>query len=541
MHGATDNRRAAAFRAPLALACALILLVPLACARFAPEERGPEEAAAPAEFSLFEDASPSPDRWWTQFNSPELDLLVDRAMAGNLTLRQIQARLAQAEMLAVQSGAARYPTLDASGDLSATRRRTDTGVSEDPLDRAARNLRATGALVGAAANPAPTFAGAIQSAQTQAQAAETLLSDPPPSAVTAVSHSYRFGLSTGFEVDLWGRLNARHQAALLDYEASAEELHAAMLSLSGAVARQWLAITAARRELELVRRQIELNRTRLDLLEMRLRRGLATALDVYQQRQVVAQTESLLPPLDASLETARHELAALLGLPPRAELGLETADFPRPGPLPDPGLPAELLAARPDVRAAGLQLRAADWRVGAARADRLPALRLTGSAAYNASEWDLLFDNWFATLAASLTGPVFDAGRRRAEVARTRAVAEERLAAYRQTVLNSVKEVENALLQETRQAALLDALNAELDAARATQEQALDRYRNGLVDYLPVLSALLQIQALERRILQAELVRLERRVQACVALGGAWMAEDTAARARPPHVEEVTP
>lgn len=136
---------------------------------------------------------------------------------------------------------------------------------------------------------------------------------------------------------------------------------------------------------------------------------------------------------------------------------------------------------------------------------------------------------------------MFDAGRRKAEVARTRAVADERLAAYRQTVLNSVKEVENALLQETRQVELLAALNRELDAARATQDQALDRYRNGLVDYLPVLSALLQIQALERRVLQAELVRLERRVQACVALGGAWMAEDTAAPARPPHGEEVTP
>ncbi len=541
MRGAPDRGQAAALRALRLLPCALLLLVPGSCARFAPGARGPEAAGAPAAFTLYEDTAPAPDRWWTQFHSPELDLLVDRAMEGNLGLRQIQARLLQAEMLAVQAGTARYPTLDASGDLSATRRRTDTGVSEDPMERAARNLKATGTLVGAAAKPATTFSGAVQSAQTQLQAAETLLTDAPGSAVTAVSHSYRFGLSTGFEVDLWGRVNARHQAALLDYEASAEDLRAAMLSLSGAVARQWLAITAARQELELVRRQLELNRTRLELLELRLRRGLATALDVYQQRQIVAQTESLLPPLESSLESARHELAVLLGLPPRAELGLETGPFPNPGPMPDPGLPADLLARRPDVRAAGLELRAADWRIGAARADRLPALRLTGSAAYDTREWDLLFDNWFATLAASLTGPVFDAGRRKAEVARTRAVADERLAAYRQTVLNSVKEVENALLQETRQVELLAALNRELDAARATQDQALDRYRNGLVDYLPVLSALLQIQALERRVLQAELVRLERRVQACVALGGAWMAEDTAAPARPPHGEEVTP
>jgi outer membrane protein TolC len=187
------------------------------------------------------------------------------------------------------------------------------------------------------------------------------------------------------------------------------------------------------------------------------------------------------------------------------------------------------LARRPDVRAAGLDLQAADWRFAAARADRLPSLRLTASASYGADSWALLFDNWAATLAGSLTGPIFDAGRRKAEVERTRAVAGESLARYQERVLVSVKEVENALLQETKQGEYIGALKRALEAVRASYEQAQQRYRKGLNDYLPVLSALTQLQVLERRLVIAEFDRLGDRVSLCLALGGSWMTDTLAA------------
>ena len=326
-------------------------------------------------------------------------------------------------------------------------------------------------------------------------------------------------------MDLWGRVHARRQAALLDLEASREDMYAAMLSLTGTVARQWLAIAARKQELLLVWEQLALNKTSLELMELRFRNGMATALDVFQQRQIVAQTESLIPALEEALQTAHYELAVLLGKAPRDETPVLADSLPATGPLPDPGLPADLLARRPDVRAAGLQLQAADWRVSVARADRLPALRLSASAGYGADEWSLLFENWAATLAGSVTGPVFDAGRRKAEVERARAVVEERLAAYRLKVLESVKEVENAMMRETRQQEYVAALEAERDTAKATYEQALQRYKNGIIDYLPVLTALTQLQAIERKLLQAEHNRLERRIQLYIALGGGWMEE----------------
>lgn len=502
------------------------------CARLAPPTRVADNTWAPEAFSLYDHAPPAPEHWWLLFESEELNHLVAQALADNLSLQQVYARLTQAEMLARQAGAPLLPDLEFSGDASATRRQRTVDSPVSTLDRVSQQLSAAGTLL----NPTvqggdDSLSSTLRSAQARVRAAETLLEEPPPSRVAGTTRSYGFGLASGYEVDLWGRVRARHQAALLDYEASKEDLYAAMLSLSGTVARQWLTLAAQQQEYDLVLGQLALNKQTRDLIELRFRNGLANALDVYQQRQIVAQTESLLPTLEENLQATRYELAVLLGQPPRTELGIVADTLPEVGPLPEPGLPADLLARRPDIRAAGLALQAADWRVSAARADRLPALRLSASAGFDADDINVLFDNWMARLAGSLTGPIFDAGRRKAEVERTRAVAEERLLAYRNKILDSVKEVEGAMLREYKQSAYVEALKHERDTAQAAHDQALDRYMKGISDYLPVLSALTQLQALERRLVQAEHRRLEHRIQLCVALGGAWMMQEHASAA----------
>jgi outer membrane protein, multidrug efflux system len=510
-----------------AILTALYPLFVVSCARFAPENQILSESNAPDAFTLYEETAPVPDRWWELFESEELDRLVDQALEDNLSLQQIYARMTQAEMLARQAGALRWPTLDTTSTISSTVRHLDTGEAPlSDLELLNRNLTAVNTLIGGAPAAGADAATVLRSVQSRLRAADTLMTSPPSSSTTTTTHSYRFGLASGFEVDLWGRLHAAHEAARLEYAATQEDAYAAMLSLSGSVVRQWLAVAAQRQELELIREQRVLNKTTLELMELRYRNGLATALDVFQQRQIVAQTESLIPPLESSIQVNLHELAVLLGKAPREELDLGANALPGLGPLPAPGLPADLLAYRPDVQAAGLQLQTAQWRIAAARANRLPALRLTGSASYGAEEWSLVFDNWMASLAGSLTGPIFDAGQRKAEVERTRAVAEERLARYRERVLQSVKEVENGLLRESKQAEYIEALRRELEVARTSHQQAEERYRKGLNDYLPVLSALTQIQVLERRLVQAEYARHEQRVVLCVALGGTWMKGD---------------
>ena len=136
----------------------------------------------------------------------------------------------------------------------------------------------------------------------------------------------------------------------------------------------------------------------------------------------------------------------------------------------------------------------------------------------------MLLDNWFAQLAASVTGPIFDGGRRKAEVERTQAVVEERLAAYREVVLGAIAEVEDALVLLDRQQAYIQALDVQLAAAQNAHREALGRYRKGLTDYLPVLTALRNRQGLERDVVEAAHDHLVYRVQLHLALGGGWMA-----------------
>jgi len=491
------------------------LLTLASCATFAPPERTAEPLPLPEQFTIYEDTAPAPDRWWEGLESEELNGLVAEALRDNFTLQQAYARLVQAANVARQAGALRWPGLSVTGDASATRQHTDTGASTGPaeqLQEVSSTLAQVESIVSFLTGGGTVSGGApTQSAQ--------------PSERTFTTESYRFGLASSYELDLWGRVRSQHQAARADLDASYEDVCTAMFSLAAEVTLNWLDILAYNQTLALLHEQLEANRTRLDLMELRYRKGLATALDVYQQRQVVAQTESTIPPLEARLGTAHHQLAVLLGNAPRTGLDLTDAAFPSIGALPEAGVPADLLARRPDVRAAGLRLRAADWRVSAARADRLPGIQLTASASYGAEEWSLVFDNWMSRLAGSLTGSIFDAGRRRAEVERTRAVVDERLAAYRQAVLTAIREVEDALINETKQAEYIEALDGQLAVARASQREALGRYQKGLNDYLPVLNALTAVQSLERTLVEANRARLGYRVQLCRALGGSWMHE----------------
>ena len=480
--------------------CAIATSILAGCVSFPPPERGVNDLVLSDAFRMYGPTAETPDRWWERFDSPALNALVDEALSENFSLRQAVARMEQAVAVARQNRAALFPEADVSADFSATANHQATGSGALRAASTSQRLEALGILSGA---PQTRAAGNGEG--------------------TITSESYGLGIAANYEVDLWGRLRSGTRAALLDVSATTEDLYAAMQTVVGQVVLTWLDLLQVRQTLDVTRAQLETNLTTLELIELRFSKGLATALDVFQQRQVIAQTESILPPLESQHEVLAHELAVLLGKAPRTPLELGGDAFPEPGPYPHYGLPADLLARRPDVRAAGLRLQAADWRVSVAKADRLPALFLAGGFSFSGDEFDMIFDNWLATLAGSLTGPVFDAGRRRAEVERTQAVANERLDAYRLVVLTSIGEVENALVQMDRQQAFIDALGRRLEAANNSHTEALNRYRKGLNDYLPVLTALTVAQNLERSTVGAEHDLLVFRVQLHLALGGDWM------------------
>ncbi len=277
--------------------------------------------------------------------------------------------------------------------------------------------------------------------------------------------------------------------------------------------------------LHLLEQQLATNQALLELVELRFTQGLATALDVRQQRQQISAMEAELPLVKGRFETLRTQLALLVGVTSQGELPLPEGTLPEPPAIPSAGLPLDLLTKRPDVRAARRRVMAADHRVGVAVADRFPALRLSGGIGFSDDEVDTFFLQWIYNLAVNFVGPIYDGGRRSAEVDRARAEVEEKLHGFGQTVLRALKEVEDALALERRQVEHLTALQRSVSQARETLVDARSRYVSGLTDYLPVLAAVQTLQVAERREVSGRRQRLSYRVQLHRALGGTWTSE----------------
>ncbi|MFW6323454.1 MAG: efflux transporter outer membrane subunit [Desulfovibrionales bacterium] len=455
----------------------LLLLFGLAgCATFAPAPRAVPPVELPKQYTLYTEDDPGPGEWWKNFSSVELNRLVEQALAENFDIRTARARLKQAGAQAKKAGAELYPSLDA--DAGASRRRA--------------YVRDNGN-------------GGAQ--------------------ITDVEE-YSLGLAAGYELDLWGRLRAARTSELKTAFAAREDLEAAAMTVTAEVVSTWIDLIAVRRETTLLKEQIKINENLLELQRFRFENGLANALDLSQQMENLASIRSELPLLEAETRVFENALALLVGRTGLDDFPITQKELPAPIPLPETGVPAGLLASRPDVRAAGLRLQSADWSIAAARAERLPALRLTGGASYSSAGLDTLFSNWLTTLAANLTAPLFDGGRRKAEVTRTRAVAEERLAEYGAVVAEAVKEVEDGLVREQNQGRYLKRLNEQLDAAELAMRQARIRYLNGESDYLNYLTGIQNVQQLQRRIVVQRAELLKFRVALYRALGGSWIDQD---------------
>ena len=419
-----------------------------------------------------EPATPLFDPWWKMFCDPRLDDLMARLFAGNLDLQRGLARLRQAQAGFAVTHAGQWPNAMLSGE-------------------AARN-RSPGGFVG---------------------------------------DSYQGALAVGYEVDLWRKFASRSEAAAAEVAASAADVEALYLSLSAQLADLYYLVVEQYAQRELIRNSIAAFRDTLERVERRYRAGLVEAVDVYQARQNLRATEARLPAIEVQLRTAQHAIDVLLGeYPDPQELGIveDLAEDPAQFPA---GLPASLLARRPDVQAAFARVRAADAGVAAAIADRLPAISLLGAAGRARTETVAgLLAGSIWSLGADLSLPILDGGRRRAEVERRQALLEENLAVYRQTVLNAFREVENGLVANRTTEERIALLAEQTAAAESSLRLALDRYLQGVTDYLPVLVAQANQLESQSRLISARRQLISDRIALAKALGGRWMDQQLTRR-----------
>lgn len=298
-------------------------------------------------------------------------------------------------------------------------------------------------------------------------------------------------------------------------------MSAAHVSVAAQAVEAWLDLAWAAESERLIAEQLATQQRLLDTLGHRFEIALASGLDLEQQRAVVLGIQAGIPRTEAARQTAALRLAALAGDPGGAA-EFQAESLPVLPPLPDTGIPADLLERRPDVVAARVRAEAADARAAQAVAARLPSLRLSGSLFFQATSLTDLLDTLFWNIAAGIAAPVFEGGRRRAEIDRTRAAFDERVLAWADTVVQAAVEVETEVALERSQHELLARLSKRADSAARALELARSRYAEGADDFIRTLSASATLLQVQQEQLDARRQLLSYRVQLHRALGGHW-------------------
>jgi multidrug efflux system outer membrane protein len=409
--------------------------------------------------------------WWTTLNDPELTRLVERAVKGNLTLKDAQSRLQVARALRGISKAGLFPTLNAGASVTKSRGSENSGTKTD-------------------------------------------------------GELYAAGFDSSWELDIFGGVRREVEAAQASLEATQAEMRNVLVSLLAEVALNYVEVRTFQSRLSAARDNIKTQKETYDLNRSRYEAGIIDELAVKQALYNLERSRSQIPSLEIGLEAAKNRLAVLLGESPGALH--QELDKIKPIPVPPMtvavGVPAETLRNRPDIRQAERNLAAQTARIGVATADLYPKLQLFGTIGLESvSSKDFL--DWSSrtwSFGPKISWNIFDAGAIRQNIKVQTARQEQALIQYESVVLNAQEEVENILVAFAKEQRKREFLAKATEAARQADLLARDRYQAGLVDFNNVLNAQLSLLSFQDELVQSDGAVTTNLVRLYKALGGGW-------------------
>ncbi len=435
----------------------------------------PQEEFAP-EFTEQEPVQGDLNDWWTQFDDPVLNGMVDEAIASNYDLKIASARIAAVRADFQFASAQLWPEIDASG--SAIRER----LSQNLVDSS---------------------------------------SFGPP-----IQNLFQLGFDASWELDFWGRLRSLKNAAFFDLEASWENCRNVYITLLAELTRSYAFYRALQQRIDLTLRQIDLAKEQLYLSEVRNRAGLRATIEPLEAESQLQALQASLPPLESDLKQSLYAIAVLTGRQPENIPEEWTGRMPIPqsrGKIPV-GIPSDLLRRRPDIRQAERQLAAAVSRIGAAVAELFPAFSLTASFGAQSSQANNLFTKGSETwsVGPAMFWPFIDFGRIRSRIDFQKAVEKESLWNYEQTVLKALEDVESALASYAKEEARLASLGAQVESLKLSRDLIYVKYNAGLVSLSEALDAEQQTLLAEQAALTSEQTLSENLMAVYKSLGGDW-------------------
>ena len=403
--------------------------------------------------------------WWTLFGDPELDRLEEQVAISNQNVAAAVAAYAQAQALVREQRASLFPTLG--------------------LDASARRSGGRGAQ--------------------------------------STGNAYSASLNAGWEPDLWGKLRAGVDSARAGAQASEADLAGARLSAQAELAIDYYSLREADAEIDLLKASVEGYERSLQITQNRYQVGVVARTDVLQAQTQLASTRADLASVQAQRARLEHAIAVLIGKPPAA-FSLAPAPWKASVPGVPVGLPSTLLQRRPDIAAAEREVAAANANIGIQRSAYFPSLGLSASlgsgGSHVADRFSASGTLWSVGLSVAQT--LLDFGATRARVAGAEAARDAAVARYRQTVLTAFQAVEDQLAA-SRWLVEQEALRREASAAAdLTEQQILNRYRAGQLNYTDVVTAQVSALNARRALVQLGLSRQTAAITLIQALGGGW-------------------
>jgi outer membrane protein, multidrug efflux system len=430
-------------------------------------------AAAPTDALAADQPSLGDQKWWEVFQDEQLQELIRTALRQNFDVRIAAARVAEARAQLGITRADQFPQVD--GSALADRERVSASPVPLPSQAFERNV-------------------------------------------------FQVGGSTSWEVDFWGKFRRATEAARATLAATEWGRRAVVTSLVAQVAEAYFALRAIDLNLDISRQTLASRQESLRLTQVRAAGGVASELDVRQAEQLVFGASAVIVDLERQAEQQENLISILQGNNPGAvPRGRTLTDQPLIPQVPT-GLPSALLERRPDIVEAEQTLVAANANIGVVRANFFPEVSLTGSGGFQSAALSSLLTGpaAFFTVGATLLQPVFTAGRTRSQVELAEARRDEVLLAYQQTILESLRDVSDALIAYRRNREFRDQQQLLTRSAGDALRLTTVRYQGGASNYLEVLDADTRLFAAQLVLAQAQLNELLAIVQIYRALGGGW-------------------
>ena len=419
--------------------------------------------------------------WWTRLSDPALSGLIEQAIASNLDVVQAQARLRQARESLRQANASFLPQVNGSG--SGGRNYNSAGGGTRVVDG---NVVSSGS--------------------------------------GKWSGSYSLGANASWQIDLFGELSRSAEAARADLAASGHDLANVRMTIIAELVTNYVQARQAQTQLRIARETQAVQQDNYNIANWRLQAGLVSSLDEQQARAQLAQTNATIPQLEASLRGSLNRIAVLTGQAP----GEATRMLETPAPIPAApasiatGIPADTLRQRPDVRSAERALAAATARIGVAQAQLYPSLGISGNIGTNATSVSNLFDLITGGVFANVAQLIFDGGRLASQVRSQKAATDAAFAAYKQSVLTALEDVENAMASLTSARRRTAEFRTAFEASNNAAILARSQYQAGLIDFQTLSTSETTLLNARNSLAAAQADEVLAIAQLYNALGGGW-------------------